>query len=313
MHTDEAHTVDLSANPIRITGDTGYMDLHVLAPEFGALVRTLDSFDNGHDDPDATVISLATDTTEAMFSFLFMPAAAGATNPPVAIARHAWGVVSRIGWSGGVTDMVAVNETDTLVGFDHDGTPVVTDAAIAVFRDGAQGIDRYLATRVTLLVVGADTIAAIADGAASVTVSTMEAHIDRPNARFRLYAPGVTAVWFDDLPVPFQRDGPYILSDTATDGDRPPRFGPVTLRVFPSPFQTSTRIEVDAPVGIELEVAVFDAAGRRVATLVRGDRTGDILLDWDGASNGRRMASGVYFVRAKAGAFTASRKVVLIR
>jgi flagellar hook assembly protein FlgD len=62
-------------------------------------------------------------------------------------------------------------------------------------------------------------------------------------------------------------------------------------------------------------VAVFDVAGRRVATLYSGhhDR-GTHSVSWDGRDErGRNVASGIYFVRLNARDYSASRKMVLLK
>jgi len=75
------------------------------------------------------------------------------------------------------------------------------------------------------------------------------------------------------------------------------RFG--DIRVFPNPFNPSTRIAYRLPRAQTVEVAVFDALGRRLTTLDRAPRAfGPHSIDWDGRNDhGERLASGVYFVR----------------
>jgi hypothetical protein len=64
--------------------------------------------------------------------------------------------------------------------------------------------------------------------------------------------------------------------------------------------------------GAAPEIAVFDAAGRRVAELVvRGTEP---AASWDGRiADGSRAASGVYFARARAGPLTDTIRIVLLR
>ncbi|PSQ71821.1 MAG: hypothetical protein BRD38_00790, partial [Bacteroidetes bacterium QH_9_67_14] len=79
---------------------------------------------------------------------------------------------------------------------------------------------------------------------------------------------------------------------------------------FPNPFQGQTTIRYELPEEREVTIAVYDARGRKVRTLLRGE-----------AQRGRQettfaaeaLASGVYFVRMRAGDFSATRKVVLVR
>jgi hypothetical protein len=83
----------------------------------------------------------------------------------------------------------------------------------------------------------------------------------------------------------------------------------------PNPFGTGTRISYGLPAASEVGLAVFDAAGRRVRTLVGGRQSaGRYSVLWNGCDDsGRRMANGVYFVRLKTPAQRFQRKVALAR
>jgi flagellar hook assembly protein FlgD len=63
------------------------------------------------------------------------------------------------------------------------------------------------------------------------------------------------------------------------------------------------------------DLAVFDAAGRRLRTLIDGPlAAGRQIVTWGGSGDdGRRAPSGVYFMRLAAGRLTAVKKVLLIR
>jgi flagellar hook assembly protein FlgD len=62
-------------------------------------------------------------------------------------------------------------------------------------------------------------------------------------------------------------------------------------------------------------VRIYDAAGRLVRTLVDGARPAGRYSElWDGLdSRGGAVASGIYFYRLDAGAFTQTKKMVLLR
>lgn len=83
----------------------------------------------------------------------------------------------------------------------------------------------------------------------------------------------------------------------------------------PNPFTESTIIGIALPDRADIEVDVFDVAGRRVATLARGSRTGgEHELTWNGLDDaGNRVGAGVYFYRLKAGNETLTRKLVVMR
>jgi hypothetical protein len=83
---------------------------------------------------------------------------------------------------------------------------------------------------------------------------------------------------------------------------------------IPNPFNPSTSIRFVLPEGCDARVTVYDAAGRRVATLFDGPApAGATWIAWDGTNtDGARVSSGVYFCRLIAGDRVRTRKMVLI-
>jgi len=64
----------------------------------------------------------------------------------------------------------------------------------------------------------------------------------------------------------------------------------------------------------EVRLAVYDVTGRAVRELASGkNRAGTYTLHWDGRNDqGARLPRGVYFVNLKAGAYTATRKLIVV-
>jgi flagellar hook assembly protein FlgD len=83
----------------------------------------------------------------------------------------------------------------------------------------------------------------------------------------------------------------------------------------PNPFAEATTIGITLPERAEIDVAVFDVAGRRVATIAAGTRDGgEHELSWNGTDDaGRRVGAGVYFYRLEAGNQTLTRKLLIVR
>jgi hypothetical protein len=83
---------------------------------------------------------------------------------------------------------------------------------------------------------------------------------------------------------------------------------------FPNPFNPRTVIPFVIDRRGPVEVAVYDLAGRRVASLLnRLCEAGRHEVAWYGHdAQGGSAASGVYLVRVKAGGEEASRKLVLL-
>jgi hypothetical protein len=82
----------------------------------------------------------------------------------------------------------------------------------------------------------------------------------------------------------------------------------------PNPFRQFTEIRYSLPHVGEVEVEVFDLAGRRVARLARGSQpAGHHVLRWDGTDQeGGAVRTGVYLVQVSLDGQTASRKIARV-
>lgn len=84
---------------------------------------------------------------------------------------------------------------------------------------------------------------------------------------------------------------------------------------YPNPFNASTTFRFVAPEGSLVSLTIYDVRGREVARPLLPRRVGSTLQDipWDGRdSRGQPLASGMYFVKLRAGNETFSRKVLLV-
>src|SRR5262249_55450626 len=81
----------------------------------------------------------------------------------------------------------------------------------------------------------------------------------------------------------------------------------------PNPARAGARFELSLATGAQVEVIVFDAAGRRIRVLSRGGLDpGRHALGWDGRDDrGSRVRAGVYFVRASDGVDARTQRLVL--
>jgi len=84
---------------------------------------------------------------------------------------------------------------------------------------------------------------------------------------------------------------------------------------YPNPFNPTTQISFVIDNSTHASLAVFDASGRLVHTLVdRALRPGTFVESWDGRdADGNSVASGVYFFRLTAGKQVLTRKAVLLK
>lgn len=86
-------------------------------------------------------------------------------------------------------------------------------------------------------------------------------------------------------------------------------------QLVPNPSSGQSTFEFTLGSAQAVDISVFDVAGRRVRALEHGLRSaGAHRVGWDGRrDDGSPAASGVYFIRARSGAATQTRRIVLVR
>jgi len=106
-------------------------------------------------------------------------------------------------------------------------------------------------------------------------------------------------------------------NDVTSSGALPRAFD--MAQNYPNPFNPSTSIGYDVPVGredgVQVKLEVFNVRGQLVATLVDDMKTpGSYVVHWDGRDDaGRQTGSGIYIYRLKAGDFSSTRKMVVLK
>ena len=79
---------------------------------------------------------------------------------------------------------------------------------------------------------------------------------------------------------------------------------------YPNPFNPTTTLSYSLPVGENVNLTVFDVQGREITRLVQGYKTaGTHTVEF----NASMLPSGVYFAHFKAGSFTETRKLLLVK
>lgn len=115
-------------------------------------------------------------------------------------------------------------------------------------------------------------------------------------------------------PVAMAQAGAHVDVATGVDEDRVPLIYSLAQN-YPNPFNPVTSIAYSLAARERVVIAVYDARGARVRTLV--DRTQEpnrYIVTWDGKNDaGKALTSGVYFVRYRAGAHSFTKKAVLLR
>lgn len=86
------------------------------------------------------------------------------------------------------------------------------------------------------------------------------------------------------------------------------------LAAAPNPFNASVRVSARVAAGIPATLALFDARGRLVRELWRGEADdGSVSVTWNGRDErDHRAAAGVYFAVIESGGSRATRKLVLV-
>ncbi|MCK5604823.1 gliding motility-associated C-terminal domain-containing protein, partial [Candidatus Pacearchaeota archaeon] len=85
---------------------------------------------------------------------------------------------------------------------------------------------------------------------------------------------------------------------------------------YPNPFNPITKINFELPEYSTVTLKVFNVLGQEVAVLVDNAeyKAGYHSIVWNGKNpNGKSVSSGTYFYMIKAGQYTSSNKMVLIR
>jgi len=84
---------------------------------------------------------------------------------------------------------------------------------------------------------------------------------------------------------------------------------------YPNPFNPITEIRFSLPQPENVSLEIYNIKGQKVITLLEKEmQAGTHTINWDGKNyNGEEVASGVYFYRIKAGEFSETKKMLLLR
>jgi len=118
------------------------------------------------------------------------------------------------------------------------------------------------------------------------------------------------SAWSEVIQYPYQ-DGEVRVSH---EHEKSPR-GFQLYQNQPNPFNPITTINFDIAESGHVKLVIYDVRGRTVRELIDGHKArGCYSIPWDGknAVNGM-AASGMYFYRLRAGGYTETRKMILLR
>lgn len=79
---------------------------------------------------------------------------------------------------------------------------------------------------------------------------------------------------------------------------------------YPNPFNPTTEIAFDLPAAGRVRLDIYNVLGQKVQSLIDEELSaGPHTVEWDGA----RFSSGVYFYRLEVGAYSDTRKMLMIK
>jgi hypothetical protein len=122
---------------------------------------------------------------------------------------------------------------------------------------------------------------------------------------------------FTDVSSPFANAAGIGITNAGAFVGIPPGSHPDVVRLITSPNPTrgtlTARLSLPRPVPA-LRIQVFDAAGRSVATIWRGDApAGTLEASWNGRFGDIQAAAGVYLIRASGKGLSEQGRFVLLR
>ena len=84
---------------------------------------------------------------------------------------------------------------------------------------------------------------------------------------------------------------------------------------YPNPFNPETMISFSLKEHANVSIEIYNIQGKLVKTLVNEERpAGNYTAIWNGKDNsGRNVASGVYYYRMKAGKYSSTRKMIMLK
>ena len=132
----------------------------------------------------------------------------------------------------------------------------------------------------------------------------------------------IIAVWEDDRNGPkdiyaqnVNLDGTLGPQVIGVEDNLHPEVAGSNLHNYPNPFNPTTTISYQLPENSEVELTIYNLKGQKVQTLVNEVLpAGNNSVIWNGKdSNDKRVGSGIYFYKLKAGDYEKVRKMVLLK
>jgi len=124
--------------------------------------------------------------------------------------------------------------------------------------------------------------------------------------------------WINDVPnvqslAPEFQGGSITLDSRTPAASLPTEFA--LSQNVPNPFNPSTIVEYALPKDAQVNLSIYNVLGQHVTTLVNElQRAGKQTVTWDGTdASGVSVASGVYFYKIRAGDYSNTKKMLLLK
>jgi len=118
-----------------------------------------------------------------------------------------------------------------------------------------------------------------------------------------------------DITIDDLSNADIVLSPTAVDDNTVLPENVSLSQNYPNPFNGQTSIAFAIAYTGDVELAIFNVAGQKIATLVQGEHNaGSYSVIWNGKdSYGKAVSSGVYYYRLKADGRVETMKMTLLK
>ncbi|HHE38431.1 MAG TPA: T9SS type A sorting domain-containing protein, partial [Candidatus Cloacimonetes bacterium] len=90
----------------------------------------------------------------------------------------------------------------------------------------------------------------------------------------------------------------------------------VLFQNSPNPMRTNTEIKFEVKKAVVCELNVYNVKGEKVANLFNDNVQNDevVTVSWNGKdNNGRDVVAGFYLYKIKAGRYTSTKKMILMK
>jgi hypothetical protein len=307
LHTDQAHGIDLTTDPARVTAAFSAMDVYFAHPRPAALSLSWAPYASGGVDPNTRRIVASTQAVEPRYCVALVPHPNSAGIPTYSSVDDGNATTVALDW-GAVRDVAVFSPRATPVSGE-----IGTDGRMAAVRQAGGSVRGWILGEGTSLDHGGRSLAVLGEPAC-MAWDGESVHVSSATVPFAAWAPGTGRVLGPSGEIPFRVDGDYLRNVGPTDLQSFPAIGLTFEPPQPNPIRTATLLRFRVPASGYVQLRIHDARGTRLATLADTKLTsGTHQYTWDARDrSGRRLASGIYFAVLETPGARLTRKLVVM-